>query len=293
MEPRQFSGKTVDEATDLALETLGVKLEDVEISVVRPPQPGILGFGGQPATISVLLVGGNEGGQESNEPESLEMPRPSRGRRDKSDGPSAREAERHHGSAADLREDSSYRSPAHTDTGLESRHQKNNKPVSEDEEKSDIGGRDTEAEALVSELLDYFLGTMGVVADTFVRDELVNGALVFDIEGEDAGLLIGRRGETLQALQLLVSMIVSRQLGRKCYINIDVEGYRARRIDRLRSLARRTASNVDESGQSMPLEPMSSFERRIVHIALADHPGVVTESDGEGADRRVVIHRKS
>ena len=294
MEPRQFSGKTVDEATDLALETLGVKLEDVEISVVRPPQPGILGFGGQPATISVLLlVGGNDEEQESDEFESLVTQRPSRRRKAKGDGSSAREAERHRGSAADLREGASDRSPVHTDTGLESRHQKNIGSVPEDEGKPAIDGRDIEAEALVSELLDYFLGTMGVVADTFVRDELVNGALAFDIEGEDAGLLIGRRGETLQALQFIVSMIVSRQLGRKCYINIDVEGYRARRIDRLRSLARRIASNVDESGQSIPLEPMSSYERRIVHIALADHPRVVTESDGEGAGRRVVIHPKS
>lgn len=291
MDPRQFSGKTVDEATDLALETLGVKLEDVEISVIRPPQPGILGFGGQPATISVLLlVDGNDGEQES---ESLGAPRPSRRRRAKSDGSSAREAERHRGSAADLREGTSDVSPVHTDTGLSSRHQKDVESATEDEGKPTIDGRDIEAENLVSELLDYFLGTMGVVADTFVRDELANGAIAFDIEGEDAGLLIGRRGETLQALQFIVSMIVSRQLGRRCHINIDVEGYRARRIDRLRSLARRTASNVDESGQSLPLEPMSSFERRIVHMALADHTGVVTESDGEGAERRVVIHPKS
>jgi spoIIIJ-associated protein len=238
-------------------------------------------------------VGGNDGEQESDEFESLGTQRPSRRRKAKGDGSSAREAERHRGLAADLREGAPDRSPVHTDTGLESRHQKNIGSVPEDEGKPAIDGRDIEAEALVSELLDYFLGTMGVVADTFVRDELVNGALAFDIEGEDAGLLIGRRGETLQALQFIVSMIVSRQLGRKCYINIDVEGYRARRIDRLRSLARRIASNVDESGQSIPLEPMSSYERRIVHIALADHPRVITESDGEGAGRRVVIHPKS
>ena len=238
----------------------------------------------------LLLVDGNDGEQES---ESLGAPRPSRRRRSKSDGSSAREAERHRGAAADLREGTSDVSPVHTDTGLSSRHQKDVESATEDEGKPTIDGRDIEAENLVSELLDYFLGTMGVVADTFVRDELANGAIAFDIEGEDAGLLIGRRGETLQALQFIVSMIVSRQLGRRCHINIDVEGYRARRIDRLRSLARRTASNVDESGQSLPLEPMSSFERRIVHMALADHTGVVTESDGEGAERRVVIHPKS
>ena len=101
--------------------------------------------------------------------------------------------------------------------------------------------RDSEAEQLVAEVLDYFLATMGVVAETYVRDDTEDGSLVFEIEGEDAGLLIGRRGETLQALQFLVRMVVSRQLGRKAFVMIDVEDYRQRRADMLRRLARRTA----------------------------------------------------
>jgi len=152
--------------------------------------------------------------------------------------------------------------------------------------------RDTEAEQLVTELLDYFLSSMGVVATTYVRDETVDGALAFDIEGEDAGLLIGRRGETLQALQFLVHMIVNRQLGRKAYVVIDVEGYRERRADMLRSLARRTAGRVVSGGSPVALDPMSPADRRIVHMALANHPEVRTESEGEGAHRRVVVFPK-
>jgi len=142
-------------------------------------------------------------------------------------------------------------------------------------------------------LLDYFLSSMGVVAATYVRDEMVDGALAFDIEGEDAGLLIGRRGETLQALQFLVHMITNRQLGRKAYVVIDVEGYRERRSEILRTLARRTAGRVASEGDATALEPMSPAERRIVHMALADHPRVRTESDGDGARRRVVIFPKN
>jgi spoIIIJ-associated protein len=149
--------------------------------------------------------------------------------------------------------------------------------------------RDAEAEQLVAEILDYFLATMGVVAETYVRDELEDDSLIFEIEGEDAGLLIGRRGETLHALQFLVRMIVSRQLGRKAYVVIDVEDYRRRRADMLRRLARRTAGRVASSGRATALDPMPPGERRIVHMALASHPRVRTESEGEGNQRRVVV----
>ncbi len=149
--------------------------------------------------------------------------------------------------------------------------------------------KDEEAEQLVSELLDYFLGAMGVVAETYIRDDDDEGSLVFEIEGQDAGLLIGRRGETLQSLQFLVRMITSRQLGRKAYVVIDIEDYRERRIQMLHRLARRTAGRVASSGREDGLEPMSPAERRIVHMSLAGHPEVRTESEGEGNQRRVVI----
>ena len=151
------------------------------------------------------------------------------------------------------------------------------------------GERDAEAEQMVAQLLSYLLSSMGVQAETYVRDELESGSIVFEIEGADSGLLIGRRGETLAAVQFLVRMIANRQLGRKCYVIIDVEGYRERRADMLRRLARRTAGRVASSGRPASLEPMSPAERRIIHMALADHPRVRTESEGEGNRRHVVV----
>ena len=111
----------------------------------------------------------------------------------------------------------------------------------------------------------------------------------FDIEGEDSALLIGRRGETLRALQLLVRTIVGRKLGTNLNFTVDVEGYDDRRKQSLANLADRVASRVIKTGRSIELEPMSARERRIVHISLADQKGIQTESSGEGKDRRVVI----
>ena len=111
----------------------------------------------------------------------------------------------------------------------------------------------------------------------------------FDIEGEDSALLIGRRGETLRALQLLVRTIVGRKLGTNLNFTVDVEGYDDRRRQSLANLADRVASRVIKTGRSIELEPMSARERRIVHISLADQKGIQTESAGEGKDRRVVI----
>ena len=111
----------------------------------------------------------------------------------------------------------------------------------------------------------------------------------FDIEGEDSALLIGRRGETLRALQLLVRTIVGRKLGTNLNFTVDVEGYDDRRRQSLANLADRVASRVIKTGRSIELEPMSARERRIVHISLADQKGIQTESSGEGKERRVVI----
>jgi spoIIIJ-associated protein len=131
---------------------------------------------------------------------------------------------------------------------------------------------------------------MSVVADTYIREETDDGVPVFDIEGEDSGLLIGRRGETLQSLQDLVNLIVTHQLGRSAYVQIDIEGYKERRRDTLAGVAERTAERVVDTGEPAELEPMPAYERRWVHMALANNTDVRTESSGEGSERFVVIY---
>src|SRR4029077_2455165 len=110
-----------------------------------------------------------------------------------------------------------------------------------------------------------------------------------EVLGPDLGALIGRGGENLVALQQVTSAITSRRVGRTVHVPLDIEGYRRRREEQLREIARRVASRVKTSGQAVTLEPMLAYERRIVHLAVQDLPGVKTESVGVDPNRRVVI----
>ena len=144
------------------------------------------------------------------------------------------------------------------------------------------------------DVLSTLLGKMGVSADVYLREPYTGSdeGPVFEIEGDDSGLLIGTRGETLRSLQFIVSFLVSRRMGERTNLMVDVEGYQQRRYDSVANLARRVAQRVAQRGRPIPLEPMPPNERRQVHMALADRNDVVTESDGYGDRRKVVIHPK-
>ncbi len=116
---------------------------------------------------------------------------------------------------------------------------------------------------------------------------------VLDIRGDDLGVLIGRRGETLTALQYLTRMIACNQANRNVNLVVDVEGYKARREQQLRQLAQRMAERVATTRKPVALEPMPAYERRIIHLALRDHPVVTTESVGRDEERKVTIILKS
>jgi spoIIIJ-associated protein len=110
-----------------------------------------------------------------------------------------------------------------------------------------------------------------------------------DVNGDDLSILIGRRAETLNALQYITSLIVSKEIGRYVPIIVDVEGYRVRREGQLRQLARRMADQAIKTGRRQILEPMPANERRIIHIELRENPKVSTESVGEEPRRKVTI----
>ncbi len=120
------------------------------------------------------------------------------------------------------------------------------------------------------------------------------GGPSIDITGEDSGLLIGRRGETLRALQFLVNLIVRNSLKEDAVrVVLDIERYKERRNNSLMDMAQRVADKVAGTGRAVSLEPMSAAERRVVHMALAEHPRVSTESTGMGDSRKVVITPKT
>jgi spoIIIJ-associated protein len=118
-------------------------------------------------------------------------------------------------------------------------------------------------------------------------------SVTLNIRGEDLGILIGRRGQTLASLQHIVRLIVARRIRCRADLVVDVEEYKERHFQSLRTLAARMAQKVESSGQSITLEPMPANERRIVHLALADHPAVITQSTGDRDIRKVVIIPKS
>lgn len=145
-----------------------------------------------------------------------------------------------------------------------------------------------------SEVIDKIISLLGVdVVSTLTQVEREDlGGPVFEIEGDDAGLLIGRRGDTLKALQFLVKYLVSQKLDGNVNMLVDVEGYQDRRYQSLMNMARGVAQRVADSGRPITLEPMPPNERRIVHMALADHHRVTTESTGSGSSRQVVVQLK-
>ena len=149
--------------------------------------------------------------------------------------------------------------------------------------------------AVAKEALEELLKRMKLTAqveigsDTPETSESEVAPIALEVKGDDLGILIGRQGETLAALQYIVRLIVAHHEKARVPLTIDVEGYRQRRYRSLRELAVRLAQKAVSSGQSMTLEPMPADERRIVHLALSVNPDVVTQSSGEGEMRKVVI----
>lgn len=134
-------------------------------------------------------------------------------------------------------------------------------------------------------ILSYFeIGEITI--DEYEGDE---DELILDITGNDLAILIGRYGRTLDALQYLVSATNYRKLGFRYPVVIDVEGYKNRQREKLESIALSTAKRALTQGRSIPMKPMTPYERRLVHIALKSNPKVRTESEGEGIERHIVV----
>ena len=158
------------------------------------------------------------------------------------------------------------------------------------EEKGDVA-------EVAKDVLEILLNKMGLVASVMPQvqpasDQEEETPIAFDIQGDDLGILIGRRGQTLACLQFVLRLIVGHQTKTWIPITVDVESYRYRRSEKLRALAWRLAEQVRTRRSPFTLEPMLAYERRIIHLALADHPDVTTESIGEGEARKVVIRPK-
>lgn len=153
---------------------------------------------------------------------------------------------------------------------------------------------ETDSQVIAKEALETLLNGMGIASHVEVLPDTTGEphAFTLNIVGDDLGVLIGRRGETLRDLEYITRLIVSQKVGKQAKLVVDVEAYRTRRERVLRELAKRMAERVESNRQPITLEAMPPNERRIIHMTLRDHPSVRTNSIGEGEHRRVMIIHK-
>jgi spoIIIJ-associated protein len=267
----EAEGRTVNEATDKALGELGLRREQVSVEVLSEGRPRLLGFGGEPARVKVTPLAA---------PEAPPLPAAA-------PAPRRRAVARPRVSAEEVAVE-----PA---TALEEGEEEEELPAALRRGGGAVKLASAEDIETAVGVLDDLLRLMGVEASVTPREPETAGdgvgmiEAVLDVEGDDLGILIGRRGLTLASLQYVVNLIVAKKAKHRVSFGIDVDGYRRRREEALVTLARRMADRVRGTGRSVTLEPMPPNERRIVHLALAEDPAVMTVSIGEGDARKVAI----
>lgn len=267
----EISAPDVESAIQHGLAQLGVTRDQVEITIISEGSRGILGLGARPALVRLTLKPLPATAVPVSEPE----PRPAVAPIPPSAPPEAAEAWRAPGPP----------SPAEMalEEEEEAEEEKGAPPI--DRAHAEQVARDTLAELL------HHMKIVGRIEAHWSEPAEPGAAptLVLDVFGDDLGILIGRRGETLDALQMITRLIVSRELQRRINLIVDVENYRVRREHTLRQLAQRMAQQAVQRRRRVSLEPMPAYERRIVHMELRNHPQVITESVGEGDQRKVTI----
>lgn len=312
MESIEVSGKSVDDALLQALVRLHKRRDEVDVTILQEPARGTFGIGGKEARIRVTvlpprgsavitpemadaLLGpddeeeefegeeleeGEEEDEEEYEDEEEELI-------EEEEEEEEYEDEEEDGEYAEEYEDEAYQSAL----PLASVAPELERITIAEGEMQEVENPSNEDVEVTVDILRHILQYMNVHATIQVRSR---SPLTLNIQGinENLGLLIGRRGETLAALQLLVSLSVSHRTKHRMRIIVDAENYRERREENLRSLALRVAQQVRNYRRSIALEAMPPHERRIVHIALAESKDISTESIGEGDARRVVISLK-
>jgi len=275
MEWVETTGRTIEEAKNIALDQLGVAEDDADFEVVEEPKPGLFGRTRGEARVRARVRPTSPRGKGGERRE-----RNSRGRNNKGRGESGNG--RREGGRDDGRDGGRN----------ENRSQKRERPAREPREDRPPREKVDVDPAAVAESATNFLSGLvtafGLKADVVVNRE--DTELDVQVNGDELGLLVGPRGTTLLAIQDLTRVASQRRLGdQDTRLRVDVAGYRERRKEALGRFALKVAEEVKESGSARVLEPMASADRKIVHDALLDVEGIVTRSTGEEPRRRVVV----
>jgi spoIIIJ-associated protein len=263
---------TIEEAIAKGLSELGLPEEAVEIEILDEGSKGLFGLGSRQSRIRLSI---------KSTPQSVEA--------DTNTPASRKQKDSAAGSIVLTDESEELVEQLDTDEGGQKASAAPLMTLGEEEEIILQVARDT-----VDELLQR-MHVRASVTSQFGETDDVRGRtpVLVDISGKDLSILIGRQAETLNALQYIAALIVSKEIGHSLTLVIDVQGYRKRRDQQLRQLARRMADQAMKTGRRQVLEPMPASERRIIHIELREHPEVTTESIGEEPRRKVTIVPKS
>ena len=313
MKSQEVSAKTIEEAISLGLEQLGASISDVTVDILEEGSKGLFGlFGSRPAKVRLTLkeeepedslardiFAGTLEEKPAPKPAPKAAPQP---KQEKPAQPAVKpqapkapkpvlmeEAPKAEQPAPKQQEKAEKpapkpRKPREPKEAREVKEPKEIVPA-EQADRATAAGR-------AQDFLQQLTELMGVhVSVAVATDE--EGNVRVNMEGDTLGILIGRRGETLDALQYLTSLLVNKGQNNYTRVTLDTEGYRAKREEALVRLANRMANRCQKTGRKVSLEPMNPYERRILHSALQDHPAVTTHSEGEEPNRHVVITLKT
>jgi spoIIIJ-associated protein len=281
MEWVETTGRTIEEAKNIALDQLGVAEDDADFEVVDEPKPGLFGRTRGEARVRARVRPTSPRGKGGERRE-----RNARGGRNGKGRSNGAGNGRREGGREGGRDGGRNENRSHNRSGDRDRPAREPREDRPPREKVDVDPAAV-AESAVS-FLNGLVAAFGLTADVVVNREETE--LDVQVNGEELGLLVGPRGTTLLAIQDLTRVASQRRLGdQDTRLRVDVAGYRERRKEALGRFALKVAEEVKESGSARVLEPMASADRKIVHDALIDVEGIVTRSTGEDPRRRVVV----
>lgn len=286
----EVRGKTTDDALAKGLAQLGLERDDVSVEIIERGKKGILGIGAVDAVVRLSY----EAPEEVPVPKKPAPPRPAPAPEKPAPAPKAERP------APNPKKEQPAPTPERTDTAQKAERPRKErtapepaKPAPKPEAPAPEpvvskpraeGSQAEQTEAFLRGLLEH----MGVHADMEITTR-EGGGLDVQLSGPGIGAVIGRRGETLDAIQHLTNYAVNRGSDHRDHINVDAENYRAKREESLVHLAEKMAAKAVKYKRAMALEPMNSYERHVIHTALQDYEGVTTSSIGTEPNRRVVV----
>ena len=260
---KEFKGRSIEEAISSGIELLGIDRDDATIEVIERESKGFLGFGKKDAVVKITYDDGKEEIKEEKPAEVKKKPA-------------------HKETFAPQKESVKREQPVKKVKGVKEEPVKEDKPLVSEEEAE-------RSEKAAGEFLEGVLKVMGVDAKLESRVDRSENTVHIELSGENMGFVIGRRGETLDALQYLTTIVTNKKEDSRWRVTLDTENYREKRTASLIALANKTANQAVKTGKSIALEPMSPQERRIIHSALQDNKAVTTFSTGQEPRRKIVI----